>query len=127
MTDLEIPFEKDRRGHYRFFEILPGAISWTLLILPIALSLVTINLNGIQTNLAVIFVLLYLLIFFTRGLGYAMRAIAGYRDMRQQMKLDWHVLSADIDAGQLTDQATKRPHWHLKNLRLLGQRDPQFK
>ena len=38
MTDLEIPYEKDRKGHYRFFEILPGALSWSLLLLPLILS-----------------------------------------------------------------------------------------
>src|SRR5947199_406919 len=30
MTDLEIPFEADGKGHYRFFEILPGALSCAL-------------------------------------------------------------------------------------------------
>ncbi|HEX4773937.1 MAG TPA: glycosyltransferase family 2 protein [Candidatus Saccharimonadales bacterium] len=114
MTDLEIPFEKDRHGHYRFFEILPGALSWLLLFLPLILSF-------INTTVAVFFILVYLLIFLVRGTAYSIRGIAGYQMMKQHMRLDWTALVADIDAGKATDQAT-RPKWHIKNLRLLGTR-----
>lgn len=127
MTDLEIPFEKDRKGHYRFFEILPGVLSWTLLLSPLMLSFLNITRDGIKVNLAVVFILFYLLIFFVRGLAYSLRAIAGYRAMRQQMKLNWKVLSADIDAGEVTGGRAERPAWHLKNLSLLSQREHQFK
>jgi hypothetical protein len=120
MTDLEIPFEKDRHGHYRFFEILPGALSWTLLFVPLILSF-------INATAAVFFVLLYLLIFFTRSLGYTSRAITGYRIMKQNMKLDWNGLSADIDAGKLVGKNIIRPKWHTKNLRLLNTRLYPFK
>ncbi len=120
MTDLEIPFEKDRRGHYRFFEILPGFLSWTLLLMPLILS-------AISTSLAVFFIFCYLLIFFVRGLGYTTRAIAGYRTMKQQRTLDWNGLAADIEAGAITDSDIARPKWHLKNLRLLGNRKRVFK
>lgn len=120
MTDLEIPFEKDRSAHYRFFEILPGAFSWLLLITPLALSFISVS-------AAVFFVLAYLLIFFMRNLAYAVRAIAGYRTMKRQMSLDWNGLAADIDAGELTDADIERPEWHLKNLRLLGTRSLQVK
>ncbi len=120
MRDLEIPFEADRHGHYRFFEILPGALSYTLLFLPLALSFISIK-------AAVFFILFYLLIFFVRSLAYATRAIGGYRTMKRHMKLDWPGLCADIDRGKPGKEAIKRPRWHLKNLRLLDRRDPQFK
>ncbi|HTB48537.1 MAG TPA: hypothetical protein VK712_00455 [Verrucomicrobiae bacterium] len=115
MTDIEIPFEKDRHGHYRFFEILPGTLSWSLLLLPVVLSI-------ISATAAVFFVLLYLLIFFVQSIAYATRAIAGYRVMKQHMKLDWNGLAADIDAGKVLPAHITRPRWHLKNLRLLGTR-----
>ncbi|HXR50302.1 MAG TPA: glycosyltransferase family 2 protein, partial [Verrucomicrobiae bacterium] len=35
---------------------------------------------------------------------------------------DWNGLAADIDAGQVTGKKIERPKWHLKNLRLLGNR-----
>jgi hypothetical protein len=82
MTDLEIPFEKDRKGHYRFFEILPGFLSYFLLALPLILAL-------INPTASVFFILLYLIIFFVRSLGYSIRAISGYFTMKHHMKLDW--------------------------------------
>jgi hypothetical protein len=109
MTDLEIPFEKDRKGHYRFFEILPGALSWLLLFMPLILSFINIG-------AAVIFILAYLLIYFVRSLGYDVRAISGYITMKQHMKLDWNVLLDDLEAGKKTDIETDRPDWHFANL-----------
>jgi len=120
MTDLEIPLEKDRHGHYRFFEILPGALSWTLLFTPLILSFINVE-------AAVLFVLLYLLIFFVRALAYSVRAIDGYRIMKQHMKLDWNGLCADIDQGAAGNNRIMRPKWHFKNLRLLPTREYQFK
>jgi hypothetical protein len=119
MTDLEIPFEKDRHGHYRFFEILPGTLSWLLLFTPLLLSFISVE-------AAVLFVLVYLLIFFIRGLAYSIRAIDGYRTMKRHMKLDWTALCADIDRGMAGENAVARPKWHHKNLRLLPTREYQF-
>ncbi len=112
MTDLEIPFERNRHGHYRFFEILPGVLSWSLLLLPLILSFVDVT-------AAVFFILGYLLIFFVRSLGYDFRALAGHRTMKQHMKLDWIGLAADLQAGEVTGKDIVRPKWHLANLKRL--------
>ena len=117
MTDLEIPFEKDRRGHYRFFEILPGLLSWTLLLTPLILSLINVT-------AAVVFIFFYLLVAFVRSMAYSIRAIVGYHSMRQQMKLNWQGLVADIEAGEVTGPAIVRPKWHLANLSRLHLRQP---
>ncbi|MDB5184273.1 MAG: conserved rane protein of unknown function [Candidatus Saccharibacteria bacterium] len=109
MTDIEIPFEKDRKGHYRFFEILPGALSYTVLLLPVILSLINIK-------VAVWAILAYLLMFFVRSMGYSFRSIAGYRTHRQQMKLNWAGLLADLEAGQRVGGDIVRPKWHDANL-----------
>ncbi len=122
MADIEIPYEKDRKGHYRFFEILPGSLSWLLLFTPVILSFVTVNINGINVTLAVPFILGYLLIYFTRSLAVDIRALAGYRTMKQHMALDWSTLVADLEAGQVTATKTVRPDWHLRNLQLLHSR-----
>lgn len=108
MTDLEIPFEKDRRGHYRFFEILPGFLSWFLLLLPLILSF-------INATAAVFFILLYLLIFFVRGLGYALRAIGGYITMKKHMQFNWRGMLQDLDEGKARKRVGQ-PHWHAKNI-----------
>jgi len=120
MKNIEIPFEKDRKGHYRFFEILPGALSWSLLVLPFILA-------WINVTFAVVFILVYLLIFFVRSLAYATRAITGYRVMKHHMKLDWNGLGADLETGEASSRAIERPKWHYRNLRLLHNRSHPFK
>lgn len=112
MTDIEIPFEKDRHGHYRFFEILPGVLSWLLLFMPLILSFISVD-------AAVFFVLGYLLIYFVRSLGFDLRALAGHHTMKQHLRLDWNALAAEIQAGQVIDQEITRPKWHLTNLKRL--------
>ena len=120
MTDIEIPYEKDRRGHYRFFEILPGSLSWLLLFMPVILSFINVT-------AAVVFILGYLLIFFVRSLGYSVRAISGYRTMKHHMRLDWNGLAEDIIAGKKTESRIERPRWHIDNLRRLKAKPPMFK
>ena len=80
MTDIEIPHEKDRHGHYRFFEILPGVVSWSMLALPFVLSLINVT-------LAAFFLFVYLLINFARVMANAFRALQGYRVLKQHIKL----------------------------------------
>jgi hypothetical protein len=108
MTDLEIPFEKERKPHYRFFEILPGFISWLVLFMPIILSFISIT-------AAVIFILAYLLIYFIRSLGYDIRAISGYITMKQHLRIDWNKLLNDLEDDEVPEGA-KRPNWHQGNI-----------
>lgn len=104
MTDIEIPFEKDRKGHYRFFEILPGALSWFMLMLPFALSLINIK-------LAAFFMFVYVLINFSRGMAGAIRSMQAFRAMRHHQKLPWAAMLKELGAGEIAPQA-KRPRWH---------------
>lgn len=120
MTDLEIPYEKDRRGHYRFFEILPGTLSWVLLFTPLILSIVDVT-------VAVFFIIGYLLIFFVRSMAYSVRAIAGYMNMRKHLKLDWNGLVADLEVADVTGPDIKRPKWHLGALKRLSTRADRIK
>jgi len=53
MSRYEIPYEQDRHGWYRFFEVLPGLLSYGMLALPIALSLINVT-------LAAVFIFIYL-------------------------------------------------------------------
>jgi hypothetical protein len=110
MTDLEIPFEKDRKGHYRFFEILPGALSWSLLFLPLILTLINVT-------AAVVFILAYLIIYFIRSIGFVFRAVQGYVTMKQHLKLDWVALNEDLEIGRVSDTKADRPSWHLDNIK----------
>lgn len=109
MSDLEIPFERDRHGHYRFFEILPGVLSYFMLALPIILSLINVT-------LAAVFVLIYLLVNFTRGIAGAVRGLHGFHVMRGHQKLPWSQMLRELEAGQVSDAGAKRPKWHLSAL-----------
>ncbi|MGH7233963.1 MAG: hypothetical protein ACREF7_00760 [Candidatus Saccharimonadales bacterium] len=113
MTDIDIPQEKDRHAHYRFFEILPGALSWTLLLAPIILSFINIT-------AAVIFILIYLLVYFVRSVGFSFDGLKGYFAMRKHMKEDWPALVADVQKREIaTSDLPKRSKWHIRNIELL--------
>jgi hypothetical protein len=104
MTDLEIPFEKDRKGHYRFFEMLPGILSWSMLLLPFVLSYINVN-------LAAFFMFVYVLVNFVRGSASAIRSMQGYHVLQKHQKLPWATLLRELAAAQIPPLA-KRPHWH---------------
>jgi cellulose synthase/poly-beta-1,6-N-acetylglucosamine synthase-like glycosyltransferase len=111
MTDLEIPFEQDRHFRYRFFEILPGALTWLLLLMPFILSL-------IDVTLAVIFIVAYLLVYFVRSVGVDIRALQGYRIMKQHQSLVWRQLLIEIENGEVdNNQKIDRPKWHFSNIK----------
>lgn len=104
MFKFEIPYEKDRRGHYRFFEILPGVLSYSMLALPVVLSLVNVT-------VAAVFILVYLLINFARGAAGAIQALHGYHVMKQHQALPWPQMLRELAAGKV-DTHAKRPKWH---------------
>lgn len=113
MTNLEIPFEQDRHFRYRLFEILPGALTWLLLLMPFILSLINVT-------LAVIFIVAYLLIYFVRSVGVDIRALQGYRIMKQHQRLKWRQLLIEIENGRVDDtQKIERPKWHFSNIKRL--------
>lgn len=105
MKDLEIPYEKDRNARYRFFEMLPGILSWSLLCLPIVLALINVT-------VAAVFVLVYLLINFSRVLAGATQVMRGYRMMRKHQKFDWAGMVADLEAGEIRESHKHHPQWH---------------
>ncbi len=110
--DLEIPYEKQRKGHYRFFEILPGSISWTMLALPFVLSFINVT-------LAATFILIYLLINFARVFAVNVRALQGYHTMRKYQKYDWSLLLKELSRGRITSKEEGiRPAWHRRIVEL---------
>lgn len=109
MTDIEIPFKKDRSKRYRFFEILPGALSWTMLFMPLILSLINVT-------VAALFILAYLLINVTRASALAIRSLHGYKVMRRHQKLNWRQLVKELQDGKVDNAKVARPKWHYENL-----------
>jgi hypothetical protein len=105
MTDIEIPFNHERGKKYRFFEILPGAVSWTMLVLPFILSFINVT-------LAAIFVLIYLLVNFARAIAGGTRAMQGFRVMRQHQKIDWQGMLKELETGEVPEHHGRFPKWH---------------
>ncbi len=120
MTDLEIPEPAARRGHYRFFEILPWCLSVSMIVLPFILS-------AINTTLAAFFVLMYIFIYLTRAIAVASRSLHGYSVMRRNQRLNWLELSRELESGKVGDVAMVRPDWHLKQLKRYSNGDLQLK
>lgn len=115
MTDLEIPLVKDRKGHYRYFEMLPGLLSYFMLLLPIVLGLINVT-------AAAIFVIVFLLIYISRAVATAVRVLEGYRNLRIHQKLDWTTLVSELQAGEVLDAKGLRPKWHYDNLLRLSKK-----
>ena len=74
VSDIEIPYEGHRDARYRFFEIVPGAISWSILIVPFILSIVS-------PPLTIFFIISYMLLWFVKSIAMNMRAIQGWQTM----------------------------------------------
>ncbi|MFT4532559.1 MAG: hypothetical protein ACI9T8_000583 [Candidatus Saccharimonadales bacterium] len=104
----EIPLQKEKDSKYRFFEILPGTLSWSILFLPITLALVNVG-------LAATFMIGYLLLWFVKAVALNLRAVQGYRVLEEHQKLDWEALIKDLDQEDV--EGKKFPKWHYDNKR----------
>lgn len=117
MKNIEIPYKEERSWRYRFFEILPGALSWFMLLLPLTLSL-------IDVRIASVFILVYLLIFFARSMGVNIRSFQGYNMMERHKKLPWLDMLQELEQGKVADPSAKRLTWHLDNITRLKAQAP---
>lgn len=116
--NLEIPRGK-RSLKYRFFEILPGAISYGAIILLFVLSLIDPVLGSIY---------LFILIASTlvKAIGVAYRTIQGYEVIKRAERVDWRKRCEDLASPhaayeRLRDDDNKSYHFaeHLENLKLM--------
>ncbi len=93
MTDLEIPLGK-RTRMYRFFEMVPGLISYGAIILLIVLSLVS-------PLLAAIYLMIVIITLIVKAIGIAYHTIRGRNMLEGSQRVDWHARLLDLeDAGQ---------------------------
>ena len=107
MRSIEIPQPDERGWRYRAFEILPGVLTYTILSLPVVLSL-------ISPRVAAYFIISYLLLWFSRITVLNARALQGWRTMSRHKKLDWQSLNEDLE--DLMPRAKQAPKWHRHNL-----------
>ena len=108
MRSIEIPQPEDRNHTYRFFEILPGALTWIILISPVALSI-------LSPKVAAYFIIAYLLLWFVRAIGLDVRSFQGWRLMNKHRNMPWQRLLQDL--ATLEPTYKKAPKWHARNLK----------
>lgn len=124
MIDLEIPLGK-RTRQYRFFEMLPGLLSYGALILMVVLSL-------ISPLLAAIYLLLVVITLLVKAVTIAYHTIFGYQRLDNSHKVDWSRRLEDLEDPQAAFDRLNRgrvskefgSRLHLENLRLAAA-DPE--
>jgi hypothetical protein len=112
MRNIEIPLAKERDHVYRFFEMIPGILSWLTLALPVILSL-------ISPTLAAYFIIAFLLVWFIKTIGLNIRMYQGYKKINQTMAYDWPKLLRELDNPQRAFEHYEQginPDWHRRNV-----------
>ena len=117
MTDIEIPVGK-RTKAYRLFEILPGALSITMILLPVVLSL-------INPLIGAGFVIVYIIAWLVKAVATSYRTIQGYNTLQRAQKIDWGSRLADLeDPAEAAKERRYKGSWraevHEKNLEQLA-------
>ncbi len=123
--DLEISLGK-RTKAYRFFEILPGVLSYGAVILLVVLSL-------IDPFMATIYLLLIIVTMIVKAVGIAIHAVTGRHHLDEAQKTDWHArlhqLEHPSDAFEnLTDDRKHELGFlqHVENLRAVAASPSEF-
>ena len=86
---IELPTGK-RTIKYRFFEMLPGTLSYTMLALLIILS-------AINPIAASVYILIIVIMNLVKAVGIALRPVQGYKLLKKGVRVDWHKRLADLE------------------------------
>lgn len=117
MTDIEIPMGK-RTRFYRFFEMLPGILSYLTIAMPILLSF-------ISPILGAIFIIVFIIVWFVKTIGMSYRTVQGYNTLKRAERLDWKGRLADLEhPAEALAEKQHSSHWqgsvHEHNLEQLA-------
>ena len=117
--NLEIPQGK-RTPLYRFFEILPGVISYGAIILLFVLS-------WLDPVLGAIYLFILIASTLVKAVGVAYRTIQGYEVIKSAGRVDWRKRMEDLKTPheafeRLRDDDSKSYHFedHVENLKLIA-------
>ncbi len=117
--DLEIPLGK-RTRLYRFFEILPGVLSYSMILALVIFSL-------ISPTLGAIYLLIIITITLVKAVGVAVRTVQGYNEIQRAMRVDWHQRYEDLltpheKFESLRGSSSEAFNFdeHLENLRMMS-------
>ncbi len=116
---LEIPLGK-RTKLYRFLEILPGVLSYIVVILLFVLS-------WISPVLGAIYLLIIIAVTLVKAIGVAFRTIQGYKVMKKAERVDWRKRLEDLENPQAAFERLQDRHddsyglsEHIQNLRIMA-------
>lgn len=99
MKSLEIPLGK-RTKQYRFFEILPGLLSYGAIILLIVLSF-------LNTVLASAYLLLIVLTALVRAVGIAYHTIKGNKELKRACAVNWYARLMELGDAEASYKRLK--------------------
>jgi cellulose synthase/poly-beta-1,6-N-acetylglucosamine synthase-like glycosyltransferase len=108
VQDIEIPYENQRSRRYRFFEILPGVLTWSIFILPFVLAFVA-------PHVLIFIFITYILLWFVKSVGMLVRNFQGLKRMEEFKALDWRAMDSDLQNGTIPEDRIA-PDWHKDNL-----------
>lgn len=103
MKSLEIPLGK-RTKQYRFFEILPGLLSYGAIILLIVLSF-------LNTVLASAYLLLIVLTALVRAVGIAYHTIKGNKELKRACAVNWHARLMELGDAEASYKKLKNKNY----------------
>ena len=123
--NLEIPQGK-REPLYRFLEILPGAISYSAIILLFVLS-------WLDPVIASVYLFTIIAITLVKAVGVAYRTIQGYKVIERAMRVNWRGRVEDLENPhdayeRLHDDNNKSYHFeeHLENLKMMTAMESEY-
>lgn len=124
--DLEIPFGK-RTKLYRFLEILPGMLSYMVIILLFILSLIHPAIGALYLLTIIAWTLI-------KAIAIAFRTVQGYEMIKRAGKVDWERRLKDLDNPhesyeQVRSRKSRSYNFleHKENLRILSAREQKIK
>lgn len=109
MRSIEIPLQSEKTRRYRFFEILPGALSWSILLLPLALSFV-------NASITAVLIIAFFLIWFVRAVGLNVRVLQGWKTMNKQQNYDWRRMFDELKTLEASPASRMIPKWHAETV-----------
>lgn len=107
MTDIEIPLQSEKTLRYRLFEILPGTLSWSILILPFVLSL-------FFPTFVALLIIAFFLLWFARAVGLNVRVLQGWRVLQKHQKLNWAKMLEQLEQLDAVIRSKEFPKWHYE-------------
>ena len=105
---VEIPVGK-RTPLYRFFELLPGILSYGMIALLFVLS-------AVNPVLGSCYILLIVIVNLVKAVGIAFRMVQGYKNIKSCAKVNWRKRLDELENAQGTKSNSYEYEQHLRNL-----------